>query len=89
MLHTAPVQLTERCTEENLDHQGELVLHFTCQLPQIHGISSRAQNRINRYYRHLEQAVQKTCRTRLRARAGVMAELPTPTPCPSRRWRPH
>lgn len=75
MLHTAPVQLTERCTEENLDHQGERVLHFTCQLPQIHGISASAQTRINRYYRHLEQAMQKTCRTRLRAQAGVMAEL--------------
>lgn len=75
MLHTAPVQLTERCTEENLDHQGELVLYFTCHLPQIHGLSARAQDRINRYYCHLEQSVQKTCRIRLRTQAGAMAEL--------------
>lgn len=75
MLHTAPVQLTERCTEEHLDHQGETVLHFTCNLPQIHGLSTRAQDRINRYYRHLEQSVQKACRTRLRAQASAAAEL--------------
>ena len=75
MLHTAPVQFTERCAEENLDHQGELVLHFTCHLPQIHGLSPQAQNHINRYYRHLEQAVQKACRTRLRTQAAAAAEL--------------
>lgn len=75
MLHTAPVQLTERCTEEHLDHQGETVLHFTCNLPQIHRLSTRAQDRINRYYRHLEQSVQKACRTRLRAQASAAAEL--------------
>ena len=75
MLQTTPVQLTESCTEENLDHQGELVLHSTCHLPQIHGLSSRAQNRINRYYRHLERTFQKACRTWLRTQAGAAAEL--------------
>ena len=80
MLHTAPVQLAQRCAEEALDHKGEVVLHYICTLPQIHGLASRAQKRINRYYRHLEQSLQRACRTR---RHNWL----TPTPCPSPPWK--
>ena len=75
MLHTAPVQLAQRCAEEALDHKGEVVLHYICTLPQIHGLASRAQKRINRYYRHLEQSLQRACRTRLLPQATVAAQL--------------
>lgn len=74
MTHISTVQLTQRCTEENLTHEGELVLHYASTLPQIRGLSHRPQRRINRYYQHLEQIFQTACRTKLLAQASKDAE---------------
>lgn len=87
MLHTAPVQLAQRCAEEALDHKGEVVLHYICTLPQIHGLASRAQKRINRYYRHLEQSLQRACRTRLLPQATVAAQLAHANALPFTPWK--
>ena len=74
MPYTIPIQLTDHPFEEALTHQGELVLHCTCALPRLHGLPRRAETRINRYCRRMEQAVQHTCRTVLLPQAARTAE---------------
>lgn len=74
MIHISTVQLTQRCTEENLTHEGELVLHYASTLPQMHGLSPRPQRRINRYYQHLEHIFQTACRTELLTQASQAAQ---------------
>ncbi len=74
MIHIPTVQLKEQCTEEALCHEGELVLHYTSTLPQLHGLSNRPQRRINRYYQHLEQTFQKACQTKLLAQSAIAAD---------------
>ena len=73
MPSTAPIQLTERSTGDTLSCQGEIVLRYSCTLPQLHGLSPRAQRRVNRYYRRLEETLQHHCRIRLLAQASQTA----------------
>ena len=74
MVYTPPIQLTDRLYEEAFLHQGETVLRCACALPRLHGLSRRAEARINRYYRRMEQTVRRACRTALFSRASRLAE---------------
>ncbi|MCC8075537.1 MAG: hypothetical protein LIO95_06320 [Clostridiales bacterium] len=66
------LRIEDRVWEEVLLEGEEPVALCRCVLPEFSRLESRAQDRMNHFYRHGEEQFRRWCRTVLLRRAGAL-----------------
>jgi hypothetical protein len=81
------LRIQDRIWEETLLSDGEPVLLCSSLLPQLTPKEGKAQERINRYYGHLEELFQRHCTAQLFPLAEKQRQQARATSHPFDPWR--